>query len=58
MRNVPNSYLLRRKTRAINQLRLSSKMRDNYMVRDLIINVDESLEDKGKEVKKKVPAIK
>lgn len=28
------------------------------MVRDLIINVDESLEEKGKEVKKKAPVVK
>ena len=33
-------------------------MRDNSMVRDLIINVDDSPEDKGKEVKKKAPTVK
>ena len=58
MHNVPNLYLPRRRTRATNQLRLSSRLRDNSMVRDLIINVDDSLEDKGKEVKKKVPVVK
>ena len=58
MRNVPNPYLPRRKTRETNKLRLSSKLGDNSMIRDLIINIDESPEDKVKEVKKKVPAIK
>ena len=48
----------RRKTRATNQLRLSRKLRDNSIVKDLIINIDDSPEDKGKEVKKKVPAVK
>ena len=58
MRNVPNLYLPRRRTRAINQLRLSSRLRDNSIVRDLIINVDDNPEDKGKEVKKKVAVVK
>ena len=58
MHNVPNPYLPRRKTRATNKLRLSSKLRDNSMVRDLIINIDESPEDKVNEVKQKVPEVK
>ena len=58
IRNVSNPYLPRRITRATNKLRLSSKMRDNSMIRDLIINIDESPEDKVKEVKQKVTAIK
>ena len=58
MCKVPNPYLPRRKTRETNKLRLSSKLGDNSMIRDLIINIDESPEDKVKEVKKKVPAIK
>ena len=48
----------RRKTRATNQLRLSSKLRDNSIVRDLIINIDDSPEDKDKDIKKKVLAVK
>ena len=48
----------RRKTRITNQLRLSSKLRDNSIVRDLIINIDDSPEDKDKEIKKKAPAVK
>ena len=58
MHNVPNLYLPRRRTRATNHLRLSSRLRDNSIVRDLIINVDDSPEDKGKEVKKKAPTVK
>ena len=58
MCKVPNPYLPRRKTRATNKLRLSSKLRDNSMVRDLIINIDESPEDKVKEVKQKAPIVK
>ena len=37
---------------------MSSKLRDNSMIRDLIINIDESPEDKVKEVKQKVPVVK
>ena len=39
-------------------MRLSSKLRDNSIVRDLIINIDNSPEDKDKEIKKKVPTVK
>ena len=56
--NVPDSYVPRRKRRITNQLRLSSKLRDNSIVRDLIINIDDSPEDKDKEIKKKALAVK
>ena len=57
-RNVPDSYVPRRKTRITNQLRLSSKLRDNSIVRDLIINIDDSPKDKDKEIKTKALAVK